>query len=199
MVERNGPVDTASNLEHGMYLIGSDYVIVNNVIVGNAAYGITVAGNEYRPENYAGEEYAGAENWLIANNTIGSQVNRTGIVLWKSLTKNITIQNNLFFDNAGEEAIEFLNSGGGHIFRNNIYNEPDLTDGDGALYMDSGNIRAEPGAVDPAGGDFHLALDSVGIDAGVGVDEGAPDRDLERRARPLGNAVDVGAYESCPR
>jgi hypothetical protein len=167
---------------------------VNNVVVGNTAYGIQVAGYPYDPASDAGPEYGGADGWLIANNTIANEVNRAAIVIWQPLATNLTIQNNLFFDNAGGEAISFVDGGGGHVFRNNVYNEGELTTGDAALYMAVGNTQSEPGVVDAAAGDFHLAPGSAAIDAGVGVDEGAPDHDLERRARPLGDAVDVGAY-----
>jgi hypothetical protein len=47
--------------------------------------------------------------------------------------------------------------------------------------------------VDYAGLDLHLQAGSAAVDAGT-VD-GAPSTDLEGRARPLGSAVDLGAYE----
>jgi len=56
------------------------------------------------------------------------------------------------------------------------------------------NIFAAPQFVDAARQLFQLAAGSAGIDAGRA--DGAPARDLARRARPQGAGVDIGAYES---
>jgi hypothetical protein len=45
-------------------------------------------------------------------------------------------------------------------------------------------------------GDYHLQPGSPAVDAGV--EEGVGDTDLDGNPRRCGNAVDVGAYESCP-
>jgi len=52
----------------------------------------------------------------------------------------------------------------------------------------------DPGFVDPAKNDYHLAKDSPAIDAGV--KEGASDHDLDGKPRPAGKGIDVGVYES---
>lgn len=55
IIARNGlrPDNLRSNREHGIYVTGTDVVIVNNVIYGNRAYGIQVAGYPFKPDNHA--------------------------------------------------------------------------------------------------------------------------------------------------
>jgi hypothetical protein len=57
----------------------------------------------------------------------------------------------------------------------------------------TGNLDADPGFVDPAGGDYHLQVGSPCIDSGTA--DGAPDHDLDGVPRPQNMAYDMGAYE----
>jgi parallel beta helix pectate lyase-like protein len=68
--------------------------------------------------------------------------------------------------------------------------------------LGTGLLSANPQYVNPTAGDFHLQASSVSIDSGIGT--GAPDHDLDFRARPVdgdgladpdGSEFDMGAYE----
>jgi len=62
--------------------------------------------------------------------------------------------------------------------------------------QDVGNIQAEPSFFDIENEDYHLTLDSIGIDGGN--DEyllDSQDFDLDGNPRVLGRSVDIGAYE----
>jgi hypothetical protein len=63
-----------------------------------------------------------------------------------------------------------------------------------------GNLIGDPLLADPAGGDFHLTSASPCIDVGDPATEGYFDGafDIEGTPRVLGNAVDIGAYETAP-
>ncbi|MCP4312894.1 MAG: right-handed parallel beta-helix repeat-containing protein [Bacteroidetes bacterium] len=56
-----------------------------------------------------------------------------------------------------------------------------------------GNIDLDPLFVDPANGNYHLAADSLCIDAGTNT--GAPADDIDNEPRPGGSNVDIGADE----
>jgi uncharacterized protein YfaP (DUF2135 family) len=60
----------------------------------------------------------------------------------------------------------------------------------------SGNIAADPLFTNAAGGDYQLQAGSPCIDAGA--DRQSSGRDLTQRTRPIGNRLDMGAYEFYP-
>ncbi len=63
-------------------------------------------------------------------------------------------------------------------------------------YDGEGNIDSDPIFVDPENGDFRLQADSPCID--TGTLDGAPDTDIRGTHRPVGDGVDMGAYEYTP-
>jgi len=65
-------------------------------------------------------------------------------------------------------------------------------------YPGTGNFGGDPGFVDAAGGDFHLACDSPAIDAGTQDEPTVPDEDIDGDPRVLGGEVDIGADEQVP-
>jgi hypothetical protein len=193
-IEENG--GTTSSLQHGMYLNGNEYTIVNNVIWGNSAYGIQMAGYPYNPDTDAGPEYGGAARWVVSNNTFGPSFTRPGMVIWKPASIGALVQNNIFYMNTGAAAIDFLSGGGEHVFRNNLVFGTALTNGDAALYEESGTLELDPAFADVGAGDYHLEPSSPALDAGAA--ERAPDHDFDGVGRPQGAGIDLGAFERCP-
>ena len=80
----------------------------NNLIYGNQAYGIQIAG------------YVSLSNILVQNNTIASEQNAGGIVIWQAGAKGCVIQNNTVMNNAGY-GLDFFDDGGGHVVQNNTF------------------------------------------------------------------------------
>jgi predicted outer membrane repeat protein len=117
-----------------------------------------------------------------------------------------TAINNLFVNNdtsgGSDEIIEWNKDGNTNITHNNCFfgnildgNDKLIEDTDDDAMLLTGDFVAtlDP-LVDAAGGDYHLAVGSEAIDAGIA--DGAPDHDIEGNVRPQGAAPDVGAYES---
>ena len=61
-------------------------------------------------------------------------------------------------------------------------------------YWGEGNIDTDPRFRDVAGGDLSLQFGSPCIDTGTAED--APETDIQGRTRPIGDGIDMGAYES---
>lgn len=207
IIARNGlrPDNPRSNLEHGIYVTGTDIQIVNNVIYDNRAYGIQVAGYPFKPDNHAGPEFATARRWLISHNTIAFQQNRAGLVLWQPDATDCLIQNNIFYRNGRTlgrgacQGIDFVGCGPGHQIRHNLFFGPERTalgkPPDGCRIAD--NLEGQdPLFLDPDRFDFRLRAGSPAIDAGRA--EPAVTTDREGAARPWGRAPDLGAFEWHP-
>jgi len=60
-------------------------------------------------------------------------------------------------------------------------------------YEGEGNIDEDPLFYDPNRGEYHLQTGSPCIDAGI--NNGAPDKDIEGKPRPFAEKVDLGAHE----
>jgi hypothetical protein len=212
VVHDNG--DTTTNLDHGMYLTGHRFTIVNNVIRNNAAYGIQVAayGCYATSGQCAGPDYSGAVDWVIAYNTIAFQRNRSGIVLWLpdpsygtpiGTLSNVTIVDNVFYDNdtakkGAPNGVAFVTFSGDSsilVTRNlfsSHFGDPDLDPNSASV---SAKLDADPMFVDPTTFDFHLKPGSPAIDVGEWVT--SVDDDFDGVHRPQGKAVDLGAFEWC--
>lgn len=59
----------------------------------------------------------------------------------------------------------------------------------------SGNLVADPLFLDAANGNFHVAVGSPAINAGLNTAPSMPEKDQEGNARILDGTVDIGAYE----
>lgn len=212
-VPDRGGRGTVCNKEHGIYGTGPNWIVTNNLIYDNLAFGICVAGY---PVLYNGtkrmaldESFAGADNWLIANNTIAYNNQRSGIIFWLSGAKNGKIINNILYENnqvnGGEQGVSFLGAGGGHIIQNNICyaTAPGATkciEEAPGKYTESGNIvnTANPnfesaGATISGVPNFKLRAGSPAIDKGQSLSQVTWDHAGGKR--PFGAAFDIGAYE----
>ena len=67
------------------------------------------------------------------------------------------------------------------------------SDRTGEISVGNHSVQADPRFVNPAGGDYRLSAGSAAIDAGA---ELGVTHDLAQAARPQGDGVDIGAYES---
>ena len=140
-IHDNGRLSQASRFDHGMYLCGThDEVVINNLIARNCAYGIQIAA------------YKNITNLEIANNTIVSNLNGAGIMLWGDggAMNGIEITNNTIYGNAEPGIMTCSCTGSGVRIMNNLLFENsghglsgpwDMTvNGSTVSFTESGNI-----------------------------------------------------------
>jgi hypothetical protein len=183
-IGRTGPPDQNFNHDHAIYNCGDHATIVNNLFYDcNAGWGVHMAG------------YDTVDDVLVSNNLFAYGYVRGQIILWQPC-HNVTIQNNIFYMPAVENAINFLTDDLENIvIRNNLVFGGGLKDADDlGVPVLSGNIEGtDPLLVDPEAYDFHLLDGSPAIDAGFA--DLSPDHDLEGNPRPQEGGFDIGAYE----
>ncbi|MDE2172661.1 MAG: peptidoglycan-binding protein [Patescibacteria group bacterium] len=196
-VGENGcTADPYASEDHGLYIDGTQNVVIKNNIIYNmkAGWGVQVWG-----------ELGLANNMTIANNTFAfSNSRNTGnIILAHSGVTNSVVENNLFYQprNAGIyinttfAATTFSNV----LVKNNLaYGAPAVAvDGSSAGVTFENNIdnAADPKLANPTATppDFHLQAGSSAID--VGATEPLVPVDYDGVSRPVGAAYDIGAYE----
>jgi parallel beta-helix repeat protein len=170
--------------------------ITNNIVYRVSAWGIHL--------------WHAANNVVIANNTVfrngtssmgggievGSGDSPGGIVL-----NNTSISNNIVYDNPGASITQYCYSGVACIGSANI-TENNVVYGNGrAISLRTGaatsTIAAAPQFVNylaTGSGDYRLKSSSPGVNQGTS--RNAPAVDIDGRARPLGGAIDIGAYEN---
>lgn len=215
-INHNGPFATspASYLAHGLYLNGTAITITNSLIYDNLGFGIQMNGStSYDPAKHAAPEFAVSSNWVVANNTIAYNVNRGGMVVWGSNSKNARIENNIFYENGVKlasykgQAIDFVRSGTGNTIRNNLA----FASGSGATtfiaggtqgihYTQSGNLvnTVNPGFVNapatlPSSPNFALTSESTAINNGLSTS--ATKTSYTGVSRPQQSLYDMGAFE----
>lgn len=186
----------ACNGVQGLYSSNTGGKIVNNVVYRVSAFGIHL--------------WHAATDAVIANNTVfangsagigGGILVGAGDAAGSPQLANTKVVNNIVVDNPHAGIVEYCYPGqdcigAGNTVANNLVAGSATLLG---LRADSaiGTILADPGFVsyDPyGGGDYRLGSGSPAIDAGTA--DGAPATDILGVARPLGGAVDLGAYES---
>ena len=123
---------------------------------------------------------------VIVNCTIygNSSAGHGGGITFKSCSVLTTLKNSILWGNAPEEI-----SNGDYDPSNPTVTFCNVQGG----YDGEGNFQGAPLFADPLSGDFRLAVRSPCIDAGTTV--GAPDTAIDGNPRPIGDGVDVGAYE----
>jgi hypothetical protein len=84
-------------------------------------------------------------------------------------------------------------AGGAAVLEGTLWHDNGAeTAGSGSVDIGTVNVYTDPLFVDPAAGDYHLAVGSPAIDAGVAA---VVSRDMDGDARPHGQASDLGADE----
>jgi hypothetical protein len=199
---------------HGMYITGSQYLIINNIFDGNAGFGIQSRAKAFDPSRMPDETYANFQG-LIANNTCAYQGAAGCVVLWSDTGKNfnVTISNNIFYQNrTGGPGGGVMFLGGpdtstGHTVTRNVFFG---SNSGGAMFngiascidcvLAPNDTTMNPNMVNapltrPSSPDFHLKTGSVAIDFGLNLTANGVTKDFERTDRPVGNGFDIGAYE----
>jgi len=215
LVERTGHQALGLGQSSGLkYLRGNKYecyngVARNNVIAECRGGGIMLSSalnskvcnnTLYEPATKSGGALylvncaptrAANKDFEIRNNVVYSSSQRWFVVFGKSATdpagKNI-IDNNLYFHPAGKGQVRVMCEDA--RFAASFY-------GAFSQYQKWGfgkaSIIADPGFVDAAKKNFRLRPGSPAIDRGFTIDDLKADRD--GKARPVGRAIDLGAYE----
>jgi hypothetical protein len=203
-VWRNG--DWTTIVGHGMYIYGQNHTITNNIFFNNLKYGLQCAGYPFDATKATDPNQAGFQA-TIANNTFAYEDQSSGIVIWQAGAVNTIVENNIFYNNNMNlfgglpNGVAFLNSGGGHILRNNVNfgsYAATLASGSGS-WTEAGNTHTDPlfvtaGHTLPASPDFHLTAGSIAIDTGLNK-PAITTVDYFGTPRPQGAAFDVGAHE----
>jgi Right handed beta helix region/Protein of unknown function (DUF1565) len=172
-----------SNLDHGLYLRGSNFTVINNVF-----YDL--------PSGWPIQLADGLTNVLIANNTFASSSpRRVGQIMFWLRQSDVTIQNNIFYHPDGY-AIGRYDSvlTGSCVIDHNVVGrvEAVMQDADGCMLRDNvtgANLKFVNGESPPY--DFHLRAGSAGIGAGVSDPRITTDFD----GRPRGSSPDAGAFQ----
>jgi len=173
-------------LDHGLYLRGSNFSIINNIFY-NIAHG------------WAIQMADGLNNVLVANNTFALPNGGPGQILFWDTLSYVTIENNIFYNPVGPPLSRFQAS------INFCRVDHNLVFGTDSFFFDSAGcalsnnlIGADPGFVDPnrSAYDFHVRADGAGVDAGAEVP--GVSSDFDGVARPQGAATDIGAFEYVP-
>jgi hypothetical protein len=215
-INHNGrfAISPSGYLDHGIYLNGTAITITNSLIYDNLGFGIQMNGaTSYNSTVHASPEFAVSSNWVVANNTMAYNVNRAGMVVWGSNSRNARIENNIFYENGVKlasysgQGISFINAGTGHTIRNNLAfasgsGATRFIDGgtQGTHYTQSGNIvnTVNPGFVNapatlPSAPNFALASGSSAINKGL--TSSATKNSYTNVSRPQQSLYDIGAFE----
>ncbi len=189
-------VPGACNGVQGIYHSNKRGHIYNNIVYRVSAWGIHL--------------WHAATDVMIANNTVfrngtasmgggieyGSGDAPGGIVV-----NNTHIVNNLVYDNPGSSITTYCYSGVNCIGSTNTV-ENNLVYGNGRAISIKGTPAVGTVAADPqfvnyiaaGGGDYRLKSTSPAVNKGA--THYAPAYDINNAARPLGAAIDIGAYEN---
>ena len=175
-----------SNLDHGLYLCGSNEQVINNILVRNDATGLQIAG------------YLTVSNLRVYNNVIAWN-GHSGIILWQALN-GITIENNLIYANGGYGIGSYAATGGGVVVDHNLTSgngDGDYNFSDGGstyAYALGTAIYSDPLFVNESAANFdaHLAAGSPAIGAGLNL-SALFSTDQADASRPTAGAWDLGA------
>jgi Right handed beta helix region/Protein of unknown function (DUF1565) len=196
---RGFDIDLVSNIVHD---IGPDRCAFVHGIYQTAT-GVVANNLVYRTSGWGIHLWHDAHDVLIANNTIfnssygGIVVGAGNQVHGQPRADQITVANNIAFDNAGIGIAEVGLTGFDNLFTNN------LSYGNGRNWRlrtsqaDKAAVRADPAFIRydrDGGGDYRLAAGSPAIDAGIAAY--APRTDLNGIPRPRDGRCDIGAFQA---
>ena len=175
-------------LDHGLYLHGYNFTIMNNMF-----YNI--------PHGWSIQAADGLSNVLIANNTVafpngGGQDGQ--IMLWNTQS-NLTIENNIFYNPQNYAIITYTSSiSSCSIDHNLVYGASGMIASSTGCTLGTNQVGANPlfTNIATAPFDFHVLAGGPGIDAGVNI--AVVNHDFDGNPRPLGSSTDIGAYEYVP-
>jgi F5/8 type C domain-containing protein len=211
--------------DHGWYSQGHHHTIKNSIFYN------MLSGWAVKIDGYNGTALTG-DGWThkIVNNTFANDgapyANYcTGLITFyknpglANKYRNVVIENNIFYDAVGDEAIEVGPSGklcgtyssnlwpvdGGFYVNNNVSNdlyliqeclEVDITEFSNNIDASAVPIihNTNPGMTDPENNDFTLASSATYL-IDKGITDNAPDEDFAGTLRPYGGGYDIGAYE----
>jgi hypothetical protein len=167
-------------LDHGVYLGGSNQVVANNVIDHNLWYGLQV--------------WPSCDACVITSNTFVHN-GRAGLIIGGD-SSGVVVANNISAFNAEYGIRTFELSGSGNeIVANLTYRNNSgayCVDGCGGGASISRARHGNPRFIAP-GGNYRLRAGSPAVNAGV--EKYAPARDITGKRRPRGRGPDLGAYE----
>lgn len=198
IIANNGFTHSLPNYTiHGIYMSGTTIKITNNIIHSNICSGIQVAGYT----TTYGSAWYGAKYWLIANNTFAVNKGCAAILLYKPLTTDNLIVNNIFYNNnpsGKSNAVSFVNSGPRNTIKYNLFysatNRIPYSFTVPVSHTASNNLtQVNPKFRSPSTYDFLLLLSSPAINKGTTLT--SVKTDFRGIARPQRGAHDIGAYE----
>ena len=186
----------ACNGVQGIYSANKGGKIMNNVVYRASSYGIHL--------------WHAATDAFISNNTVfanGSSTMGGGIVIGAGdapggvQVKNTMVVNNIVYNNPRSGILQYCYSGqscigSGNVTANNLVygNGSNISLKTGSA---TGTVSADPKFVsyNPTGtGDYRLQASSPAVNKGTS--SWSPAIDILGKARPLGGAFDIGAYEN---
>ena len=172
----------------------------NNLIYNSHASGISM---------YMGDSADASKNNVIVNNTVLVAADgRWALNIRDGATGNMAYNNILYSYHSFRGSIDVAANAFAsltsdyNVVMDRFTNDDSTTvmtlaQWQAAVGKDAHSIVAAPAAlfVNEQGGDHHLSDSSPAIDKGTSTQ--APAGDLDGNARPMGAAVDIGAYEFC--
>jgi hypothetical protein len=177
-----------SNLDHGMYICGSNDQIYNNVSIRNNGSGLQIAG------------YSTVSNLKVYNNVFAWN-GTEGIIVWQDMN-GVDIKNNISFHNTLYGIYFYAATGSGVVMDHNVIygngsgSYSSFSNGGGTVSVTQGTtISSDPMLANEtqSGFDPHLNAGSPAIGAGYNFSSIFA-TDLAGNARPSSGNWDAGAY-----
>ena len=176
--------NTAVENGGGLYILGSSLNVTNCIFSGNEA-GAT-------PGTGGGAIFNSGSTSKITNSTFSANTarnNTDGGAIFNRFSSRAEITNCILWGDIagyGPEIVDDEMSSSAVSYSNIDQDE---------IPGNNGNIGEDPLWIDPQAHDFHLAPDSVCIDAGTNDTPNLPETDFEGDPRIVNEIVDMGADE----